>query len=59
MIEGSAATSEMNTGEINQEMLTPEYVSALQEEIVRLNEELEAMRSRLLELESRLPPNRR
>ncbi|MBU6238936.1 MAG: PDZ domain-containing protein [Planctomycetes bacterium] len=59
MIEGSAATSEMNTREINQEMLTPEYVSALQEEIVRLNEELEAMRSRLLELESRLPPNRR
>jgi len=59
MIEGPPTTSEVNSGEINQEMLTPEYVSALQAEVVRLNEELEAMRSRLLELESRLPPNRR
>jgi len=39
--------------------LSPEYVSALQAEIARLNEELEAMRLRVQDLESRLPPSRR
>lgn len=44
---------------IDPDMLTPEYVAELQAEIVRLNEELEAMRMRLQDLESRLPPDRR
>jgi membrane-associated protease RseP (regulator of RpoE activity) len=58
-MEGEPLVNQEGTGEVPQEMLTPEYVSALQAEIVRLNEELEAMRSRLLELESSPPPNRR
>lgn len=58
-MEGETMASEGGTEGIDPSMLTPEYVSSLQAEIARLNEELETMRSRLQALESRLPPNRR
>lgn len=57
--DGDAAGFGGISEEFDREMLTPEYVASLQAEIARLNEELEAMRSRLQDLESRLPPNRR
>lgn len=45
-------------GQVSDAMMTPDYVAGLQAEIARLQEELEAMRLRVQDLESRLPPNR-
>ncbi len=45
--------------QVSDPMITPDYVAGLQAEIARLQEELEAMRLRVQDLESRLPPNRR
>jgi len=45
--------------QIGDAMMNPGYVAGLQAEIARLQEELEAMRLRVQELESRLQPNRR
>lgn len=46
-------------GQVSDAMMTPDYVAGLHAEIARLQEELEAMRLRLQDLESRLPANRR
>lgn len=45
--------------QVSDTIMTPDYVAGLQAEIARLQDELEAMRLRVQDLESRLPPARR